>query len=202
MGGTFSLPLGEPRNTIYPPISGRNPYNLDNADFCIDIPAHKWAEHLVFMRVLGTANTSLCNLYKRLFLNFCLSSMDGRPRPGLPSGKECCKQSDPEQSGCPSVRRLLDVYGESETPSTQHRRLRLLRSSKAGETSGVCLRSQAKLITQSRALRYQIRLRSMKVNVSSPNHPHTKKSEALWPRLHITHPVLSSAHQPSFSPYQ
>ena len=27
------------------------------------------------------------------------------------------------------VRRLLDVYGESETPSTQHRRQRLLRSS-------------------------------------------------------------------------
>ena len=100
-----------------------------------DIPAHKWAEHLVFMRVLGTANTSLCNLYKRLFLNFCLSSMDGRPRPGLPSGKEYCKQSDPEQFGCPSVRRLLDAYGESETPSTQHRRLRLLRSSKTGDNS-------------------------------------------------------------------
>ena len=46
------------------------------------------------------------------------SSMDGRPRPGLPSGKEYCKQSDPEQFGCPSVMRLLDVYGESETPST------------------------------------------------------------------------------------
>ena len=98
------------------------------------------------------------------------SSMDGRPRPGLPSGKVCCKQSDPEQSGCPSVWWLLDVYVEPETPSTQHRRLRLLRSSKTGETSGVCLRSQAKLITQSKALRYQIRLRSMKVNVSSPNH--------------------------------
>ena len=26
-----------------------------------------------------------------------LSSMDGRPRPGLPSGEDCCKQSDPEQ---------------------------------------------------------------------------------------------------------
>ena len=51
----------------------------------------------------------------------------------MPSGKECCKQSDPEQFGCPSVLRLLDVYGESETPSTQHRRLRLLRSSKTGE---------------------------------------------------------------------
>ena len=44
--------------------------------------------------------------------------MDGRPRPGLPSGEECCKQSDPEQFGCPPVRRLLDVYGESEAPST------------------------------------------------------------------------------------
>ena len=44
--------------------------------------------------------------------------MDGRPRPGLPSGEECCKQSDPEQLGCPSVLRLLDVCGESETPST------------------------------------------------------------------------------------
>ena len=44
--------------------------------------------------------------------------MDGRPRPGLPSGKECGKQSDPEQFGCPSVLRLLNVYGESETPST------------------------------------------------------------------------------------
>ena len=61
------------------------------------------------------------------------SSMDGRPRPGLPSGEDCCKLSDPELSGCPSVLRLLDVYGESETPSTQHRRLRLLRSSKTGE---------------------------------------------------------------------
>lgn len=59
--------------------------------------------------------------------------MDGRPRPGLPSGEECCKQSDPEQFGCPSILRLLDVYGESETQSTQHRRLRLLRSSKTGE---------------------------------------------------------------------
>ena len=171
------------------------------------------------------------HFFEKYFYFFvAISSMDGRPRPGLPSGEDCCKQSDPEQSGCPSVRRLLDVYGESETPSTQHRRLRLLRSSKAGETSGVCLRSQAKLITQSRALRYQIRLRSipartssslshenslesgaesckadevsMKVNVSSPNHPHTKKSEALWPRLHITHPVLSSAHQPSLFPHQ
>ena len=28
------------------------------------------------------------------------------------------RQSDHEQFGCPSVRRLLDVYGESETPST------------------------------------------------------------------------------------
>ena len=27
----------------------------------------------------------------------------GKPRPGLPSGKDCCKQSDPEQFGCPSV---------------------------------------------------------------------------------------------------
>ena len=44
--------------------------------------------------------------------------MDGRPRPGLPSGEECCKQSDPEQLGCPSVLRLLDVCGESETQST------------------------------------------------------------------------------------
>lgn len=44
--------------------------------------------------------------------------MDGRPRPGLPSGEECCKQSDPEQFGCPSILRLLDVYGESETQST------------------------------------------------------------------------------------
>ena len=105
--------------------------------------------------------------------------MDGRPRPGLPSGKECCKQSDPEQFGCPSVLRLLDVYGESETTSTQHRRLCLLRSSKTGETSGVCLRSQAKLITQSVALRYQFAkqmlseapsiesAKRMKVNVSS-----------------------------------
>ena len=94
-------------------------------------------------------------------------SMDGRPRPGFLSGKECCKQSDPEQSGCPSILRLLDVYGESETTSTQHRRLCLIRSSKTGETSGVCLRSQAKLITQSRALRYQIRLRSIPARASS-----------------------------------
>ena len=43
--------------------------------------------------------------------------MDGRPRPGLPSGKECCKQSNTEQLGYPSVRRLLDVHEESETPS-------------------------------------------------------------------------------------
>ena len=69
----------------------------------------------------------------RCFYLYRYSSMDGRPRPGLPSGKDCCKQSDPEQFGCPSVLRLLDVYGESETPSTQHRRLRLLRSSKTGE---------------------------------------------------------------------
>ena len=48
---------------------------------------------------------------------FCMLSMDGRPRPGLPSGKECCKQSNTEQLGCPSVRRLLDVHEESETPS-------------------------------------------------------------------------------------
>ena len=74
-------------------------------------------------------------------------------------GKDCCKQSDPEQFGCPSALRLLDVYGESETPPTQHRRLHLLRSSKTGETSGVCLRSQAKLITQS--------AKRMKVNVNS-----------------------------------
>ena len=46
------------------------------------------------------------------------SSMDGRPRPGLSSGEECCKQSDPEQFGCPSVRRSLDVHGKSGTPST------------------------------------------------------------------------------------
>ena len=43
--------------------------------------------------------------------------MDGRLRPGLLSGKECYKQSDPEQFGCPSVLRLLDVYRESKTPS-------------------------------------------------------------------------------------
>lgn len=43
---------------------------------------------------------------------------DGIPRPGWPSWKDCYKRSDPEQSGCPSVRRLLDVCGESETPST------------------------------------------------------------------------------------
>ena len=54
----------------------------------------------------------------RCFYLYRYSSMDGRPRPGLPSGKDCCKQSDPEQFGCPSVRRLLDVYGELETPST------------------------------------------------------------------------------------
>ena len=66
------------------------------------------------------------------------SSMDWRPRPGLPSGEECCKQSDPEQFGYPSVLRLLDVYWESETPSTQHRRLRLLRSSKTGDNSERC----------------------------------------------------------------
>ena len=54
----------------------------------------------------------------RYFYLYRYSSMDGRPRPGLPSGKDCCKQSDPEQFGCPSVRRLLDVYGELETPST------------------------------------------------------------------------------------
>ena len=29
----------------------------------------------------------------------------GKPRPGLPSGKDYCKQSDPEQFGCPSVLR-------------------------------------------------------------------------------------------------
>ena len=44
--------------------------------------------------------------------------MDGKPRSTF---------------GCPSVWRLPDVYGESETSSTQHRRLRLLRSSKTGE---------------------------------------------------------------------
>lgn len=49
---------------------------------------------------------------------FHLSSMDERPRP---------------TSGCPSVRRSLDVYEEPEAPSTQHRRLYLLRSSKTGE---------------------------------------------------------------------
>ena len=43
---------------------------------------------------------------------------DGIPRPGWPSWKDCYKRSDHEQSGCPSVRRLLDVCGESETPST------------------------------------------------------------------------------------
>lgn len=42
----------------------------------------------------------------------------GKPRPDLPSGKDCCKQSDPEQFGCPSVMRLLNVYGEPETKST------------------------------------------------------------------------------------
>ena len=90
--------------------------------------------------------------------------MDGKPRSTF---------------GCLSVWRLPDVYGELETPSTQHRRLRLLRSSKTGETSGVCLRSQAKLITQSVALRYQFAkqmlseapsiesAKRMKVNVSS-----------------------------------
>ena len=103
-----------------------------------------------------------------------------------------------EKTGRISAAGKLGIIDRRETPSTQHRRLRLLRSSKTGETSGVCLRSQAKLITQSKALRYQIRLRSipartssslsgenslesgtesgkdgevsMKVNVSSPNH--------------------------------
>ena len=58
------------------------------------------------------------HFFEKYFYFFvAISSMDGRPRPGLPSGKECCKQSDPEQSGCPSVRRLLDMYVEPETPS-------------------------------------------------------------------------------------
>lgn len=43
-----------------------------------------------------------------------MSSMDEGPQPGLPSGEDCRKQPDPEQLGCPLVRRLLDVYGESE----------------------------------------------------------------------------------------
>lgn len=47
-----------------------------------------------------------------------MSSMDEGPQPGLPSGEDCRKQPDPEQLGCPLVRRLLDVYGESEIPST------------------------------------------------------------------------------------
>ena len=103
-----------------------------------------------------------------------------------------------EKTGRISAAGKSGIIDRRETPSTQHRRLRLLRSSKTCETSGVCLRSQAKLITQSKALRYQIRLRSipartssslsgenslesgtesgkdgevsMKVNVSSPNH--------------------------------
>lgn len=44
--------------------------------------------------------------------------MDEGPQPGLPSGEDCRKQPDPEQLGCPLVRRLPDVYGESEIPST------------------------------------------------------------------------------------
>ena len=52
------------------------------------------------------------------FSSFLVSSMDGKPCPIF---------------GCPSVWWLLDVYWEPETQSTQHRRLRLLRSSKTGE---------------------------------------------------------------------
>ena len=88
-------------------------------------------------------------------------------------GQACRREriatSNPTQnnSSCPSVRRSLDVHGESETPSTQHRRPCLLRSSKTGENSGLRLRTHTALITQSRALRYQIRLRSIPVRTSS-----------------------------------
>ena len=92
----------------------------------------------------------------RCFYLYRYSSMDGRPRPGLPSGKDCCKQSDPEQFGCPSVRRLLDVYGELETPST------LCTPTPSSFVSPCGL-----VITQSKALRYQIRLRSIPARTSS-----------------------------------
>ena len=36
----------------------------------------------------------------------------------IESGKECGKQSDPEQFGCPSDIMAAKVYGESETPYT------------------------------------------------------------------------------------
>ena len=123
-------------------------------------------------------------LRKKYRQNFCrqeISSMDGRPRSGLPSEEECCKQSDPEQFGCPSVLRLLDVCGESETPSTlcTPTPSSFVSHCGLGKNLGFRLRSQTKLITQSVALRYQFAkqmlseapsvesAKRMKVNVSS-----------------------------------
>ena len=42
----------------------------------------------------------------------------GKPRSGLPSGKNCYKQSDPEQFGCPSDIMTVKVHVESKNPST------------------------------------------------------------------------------------
>ena len=79
---------------------------------------------------------------------YLVSSKDGRPRPGLPSGKDRGKRSDHdnspfparyqnkyEQFGCPSVLRLFDTRGESETPSVLPHGLRLLHTSLTGDTS-------------------------------------------------------------------
>ena len=66
-----------------------------------------------------------------------LSVINGRENRGQAcrQGRNAASSPTLNNSSCPSVWSLLDVYGEPETPSTQHRRLRLLRSSKTGDNS-------------------------------------------------------------------
>ena len=109
--------------------------------------------------------------------------MGERPRPGLPSRKDCYKQSDPEQFklsvGSEVAGRMWGVGNPvhatlcTPTPSS------FVSPCWLGKNLGFRLRSQTKLITQSVALRYQFAkqmlseapsvesAKRMKVNVSS-----------------------------------